>query len=144
MVGSLEDGTNRNLAFPRFLEGEKQVISGWMEREEGEGRRYSLEFAFGLRNLHERETRRVWPRRVVSGPSLLLFQAFKAAVVVFLSTRHRHAERKRERESQAFISQVTRARDWRSIKGRFTRPDSDANRRKINTAYYSVRINRST
>lgn len=55
-----------------------------------------------------------------------------------------HGEKERERESQAFISQVTRARDWRSIKGRFTRPDSDANRRKINTAYYSVRINRST
>lgn len=70
---------------------------------------------------------------------------FKAAVVVFLSTaRPTHGGRERERKSQAFISQVTRARDWRSIKGRFTRPDSDANRRKINTAYYSVRINRST
>lgn len=100
MVGSLEDGTNRNLAFPRFLEGEKQVISGWMEREEGEGRRYSLEFAFGLRNLHERETRRVWPRRVVSGPSLLLFQAFKAAVVVFLSTARRGTDTRRERERE--------------------------------------------
>lgn len=96
MVGSLEDGTNRNLAFPRFLEGEKQVISGWMEREEGEGRRYSLEFAFGLRNLHERETRRVWPRRVVSGPSLLLFQAFKAAVVVDEAPTRGEKERERE------------------------------------------------
>lgn len=63
---------------------------------------------------------------------------------LFIDEAPTRGEKERERESQAFISQVTRARDWRSIKGRFTRPDSDANRRKINTAYYSVRINRST
>lgn len=136
----IQRGTNRNLEFPqrRWSQG------GWKGRK---GRRYSLEFAFGLRNLHERETRRVWPRRaaVVSGPSLLLFhvQSGRRRLFIDCSTDTRR-KRERERKSQAFISQVTRARDWRSIKGRFTRPDSDANRRKINTAYYSVRINRST
>lgn len=76
----------------------KEVISRWKGRK---GRRYSLEFAFGLRNLHERETRRVWPRRaaVVSGPSLLLFhvQSGRRRLFIDCSTDTR---RKREREKE--------------------------------------------
>lgn len=108
----------------------------------GEGRALFTRVCVDLRNLHEHtgETSVGLFGRAVSGPSLFLCLA--------RGGRRRRLfidiARRADGESQAFISRVTRAGDWRSIKGRFTRPDSDANRRKINTAYYSVRINRST
>ena len=70
-------------------------------------RRYSLEFAFGLRNLHERETPSVWPRRVVSGPSLLLFHVSKRPSSSFYrrrSTDTEEKEREREREPSLHFS----------------------------------------
>lgn len=106
----------------------------------------SLRLAYEIyTNVKHRVFGRGGPRLFPVLPSFSsTFQSGRRLLFIDDAAPTQRRKRERERESQAFISQVTRARDWRSIKGRFTRPDSDANRRKINTAYYSVRINRST
>lgn len=123
------------MEFPRFVDE--------LGRGDGKEGHYSLEFALTYEIYTNTQVKPVSACLAALFPVLPSSSAsFVAAVVVFLSTLPDEAPA--DGESQAFISRVTRAGDWRSIKGRFTRPDSDANRRKINTAYYSVRINRST